>query len=274
MRAYSLAYLTSSTLTPPQAIRLAAELGYQFVGLRLQPNVPGAPQQMLIGQPDILRETLAAMRETGVGVFDIEIIRLSADVQLATYLPLLEAGAALNAKAVLVAGDDINSARLADNYARLCDMMAPFGLTADLEFMPWTAVPNAQSAMQIVNAAGNPDNAGILIDAIHFARSNTTLDDIRAIPTRLLHYAQICDAPANVPPEQLFTVEELVHAARCERLLPGEGIIDLNSLFATLPADLPVSVEIPHHLRLSLVSQTEWARSALAASQIVSRSVS
>lgn len=38
-RIYSLAYLTSHTCTPPQAVRLAAELGYSYVGLRLLPNM-------------------------------------------------------------------------------------------------------------------------------------------------------------------------------------------------------------------------------------------
>ena len=39
---------------------MAAQTGYQFVGLRVWPNAPGAPQQHLIGEPAALRETLAA----------------------------------------------------------------------------------------------------------------------------------------------------------------------------------------------------------------------
>ncbi len=267
MRSYSLAYLTTNTLTPPQAICLAQQLGCSFTGLRLLPNAPGAPHQWLIGQPEVLRETLAAQRDTGVGVFDLEIIRIAAGFDLRTYLPLLEAGAALKAKAVLVAGDDPDNARLSENYARLCQAMAPLGMTADLEFMPWTCVPDVQSALRIVNAAGCPANAGILVDALHVARSNTTLDDIRAIPRQLLHYAQICDAPTSAQIGRPFTQEEMIHTARCERLLPGEGDIDLQALFSALPQDLPISVEIPHQLRLAQAGQTEWARQALASSR-------
>lgn len=267
MRIYSLAYLTSNTLTPPQVILLAAQLGYSFAGLRLLPNAPGAPQQLLIGQPEVLRETVAAQRDTGVGVFDLEIIRITEGFSLDACRPLLEAGAALKAKAVLVAGDDPDEARLTENYARLCEMMQPFGLTADLEFMPWTAVPDAKTALRVVNAAGCPANAGILVDALHVARSATTLDDIRAIPRQLLHYAQICDAPTSVQTGRPFTVEEMIHTARCERLLPGDGGIDLKGLFAALPQDLPVSVEVPHQLRLAQVGQPEWARQALASSR-------
>ena len=262
-RSYSMAYLTSHTLTPPESIRLAADLGYANVGLRLLPNAAGAPQQFLIGLPDVLRETLAAQRDTGIGVLDLEIIRIGSGFDAHAYLPLLEAGAALKARAVLVAGDEPDFARLVDGYAQLCELMLPFGMTADLEFMPWTAVPDAKSAMRIVEAAGDPANAGILVDALHFGRSTTTLDDIRAIPRALLHYAQICDAEAGTH----FSVEAMIHTARCERLLPGEGSIDVKGLFDVLPEDLPVSVEVIHMERMADVGQHEWARICLERSR-------
>jgi sugar phosphate isomerase/epimerase len=265
MRTYSLAYLTASGLTPPQMLATAAQLGYGHVGMRLQPNMPGAPHQVLLGDAAMLRETLAVQRDTGVGVFDIEIIRIGADFDPQAHRPLLEAGAALQAKAVLVAGDDLDLPRLADSYARLCAFMQPYGMTADLEFMPWTAVPDAQAALRTVRAAGSPANAGILVDALHFARSSTTLDDLRALPRELLHYAQACDAP----PGKNFTVEQMIHTARCERLLPGEGGIDIAGIFNALPGDLPVSVEIPHQLRATELGDVEWAKQALAATRQV-----
>jgi sugar phosphate isomerase/epimerase len=143
--------------------------------------------------------------------------------------------------------------------------MAPFGLTADLEFMPWTAVPDARSALALVKAAGSPDNAGILVDALHFGRSHSTLDDIRAIPRSLLHYAQICDGEAGIH----FSHEQLIHTARCERLLPGEGNIDLQGLFAALPPDLPVSVEVVNLPREASIPAQPWAGQCLAASRRV-----
>lgn len=260
-RNYSLAYLTANTCTPPQAILLAAALGYASVGLRLLPNMAGAPQQFLIGQPAVLRETMAAQNDTGVTVFDLEIIRIGDNFDPKAYLPLFDAGAALRAKAVLVAADDLVEARLTDSYARLCELMAPYHMTADLEFMPWTAVPDAKTALRIVNAAGKPANAGILVDALHVGRSSTTLDDIRAIPHDLLHYAQICDAEAG----QHFSTEQMIHTARCERHLPGEGSIDLTGIFNALPADLPVSVEIVHFARMAKWGQTVWAQQCLDA---------
>ena len=262
-RAYAMAYLTAHRCGAPEAVRVAAATGYNFVGLRLWPNVPGTPYQHLLGDAALMRETLAACRDTGVGVFDLEIVRIGEGFDPRLYLPLFEAGAELGARAVLVAGDDTDPARLATSYARLCEQMAPFGLTADLEFMPWTAVPDARSALALVEAAGSPGNAGILVDALHFGRSHTTLDDIRAIPRRLLHYAQICDGEAGTH----FSTEQLLHTARCERLMPGEGSIDLAGLFAALPPDLPVSVEVVHLLREAVTPAQAWAAECLAASR-------
>ncbi len=263
MRAYSLAYLSASRCTPPEAIRTAAATGYASVGLRLWPNAPGAPQQFLLGLPAVLRETLAAQNDTGVGVFDLEIIRLGAQFDPHTWDALYDAGAALKAKAILVAGDDTDEARLTANYARLCEVIQPYGMTANLEFMPWTAVPDARSALRIVNNAGTPSNAGILVDALHFGRSTTTLDDIRAIPRGLLHYAQICDAEAGTH----FTTEQMIHTARGARLLPGEGSIALQALFHVLPSDLPVSVEVINLEREKSTTPTQWASACIAASR-------
>ncbi len=263
MRTYSLAYLTASALKPADMVTLAAELGYSHVGLRLLPNAPGAPQQHLIGDAAALRETQQRLRDTGVSVFDLEIIRIGSGFDPQQYVPLLEAGAALGAHSLLVVGDDPDRTRLAENFARLCELTASYKLCANLEFMPWTAVKNARDAVAIVETAGSPAYAGVLVDALHFARSATTLADIAAITRRWLHYAQICDAPAAIP----ATEEELIHTARQERLLPGEGGIDLRGLFTTLPGDLPVSVEVPNYLRVPQLGEREWARQALAAAR-------
>ena len=104
---------------------------------------------------------------------------------------------------------------------------------------------------------------GILVDALHFGRSTTALDDVRAIPRELLHYAQICDAQAGLQ----FTTEQMIHTARCERLLPGDGTIDLQGLFAALPSDLPISVEVVNLGREAVTSVQDWAAECLAKSR-------
>jgi sugar phosphate isomerase/epimerase len=258
---FSLAHLTLLDLPPAELIAVAARTGYQKVGVRLLPSSPGGVAYPLMRDARGLQDVLARMRDTAVGVFDLEIIRLDAGFRASDYLAFFEVGARLGAKAMLVAGDDADESRLTASFAALCEASAPFGLSADLEFMPWTKVPDARTALRIVTAAAQT-NGGVLVDALHFARSATSLADIASIPRHRLNYVQICDAPPEIP----ATTEGLIHTARCERLLPGEGGIDIVGLFARLPRDLPVSVEIPNEKRAPLLGAEEWARQALVAS--------
>jgi len=263
-RIFSLAHLTLLHVAPPELVTIAARTGYQQVGLRLLPSSPRSIAYPLMQDARGLQDILSRMRDTGVGVFDLEIIRLDATFRANNLLPFFEVGARLGARAMLVAGDDPDETRLTHSFAALCEASAPFGLSADLEFMPWTKVPDARTALRVVGAARQP-NGGVLVDALHFGRSATTFADIAAIPRGCLHYAQICDAPGEVP----ATVDGLIHTARCERLLPGEGGIDIAGLFAALPGDLPISVEIPNEKRALAGSPEDWAHQALVASKAI-----
>jgi sugar phosphate isomerase/epimerase len=267
---YSLAYLTSAPMPPPDALTLAGKLGYQAIGVRIMPAAPGGDFSPLTLDAAMLRDTVRRIEDTGVAVFDVEIARLGAQSKIDDFAPLLETAGKLKARAILVAGDDPDEARLTDLFAQFCRAAAPYGLTADLEFMPWTAVKNAKAALRIVTNAGEP-NGRILVDALHAARSTTTLDDIADLPKHLLSYAQLCDAPAGIP----ATDEELIHTARCARLIPGTGGIDLGGLVRALPRELPLSLEIPNDEWLPKLGAEEWGRRALAAArQIVEGTMS
>lgn len=263
-RTYSLAQLTALPLDPPRLVQLTADIGAQACGVRLLPASPGGPAYPLMDDAPLLRETLARIAGTGVQVLDLEIIRVAADFEVAPYLAFMETGQRLGARHILVAGDDPDEARFTANFASLCDAAAKFGLTCDLEFMPWTCVPHLAAASRITAAADRP-NGGILVDALHFARSASTLAQVGHLPRHRLHYAQICDGLVPGP----TTIEELVFDARCARLLPSEGGIDLKALFDALPHDLPVSIEVPHDLRAPAMGYAAWARAALQATRRV-----
>jgi sugar phosphate isomerase/epimerase len=266
LRNFSLSQLTVLELSPPDVIGIAHRAGYKYVSLRLLPASPDGIAYPLMDDTRLLRETLSLIAGTGVGVLDIEMIRIDSAFDVGSYSAFFEVGTRLGARAILVAGDDDDETRLTASFAALCEAARPFGLSANLEFMPWTQVPDAVSALRVVRNSDQP-NGAVLVDALHYARSATSLSDIASIPREMLNYAQICDAPADFP----ATVEGLLHTARYERLLPGEGNIDLVSLFATLPADLPISIEIPHAARVQVVGVEEWVRLAIiSARKIIS----
>jgi sugar phosphate isomerase/epimerase len=259
---FSIAALTLLDLAPPAMIDVAVATGCAEVGLRLIPVMPGAAAYPLMDDASMMRETLARLRDTGTRVADLEIVMLREDTRIDSFLPFLEAGARLGARHVLVAGYDADHARLVANYAAFCDAAARFGLTGDLEFMPWTAVPDLATALEVVQAAGQP-NGGVLVDALHFDRSGSRIADIARVPRDRLHYWQLCDAPAERP----LTTKEMLHTARAERMFPGEGGIDLAALVRAMPADLPISLEIPTAALARTLGPVERVRRALTASR-------
>ncbi len=263
-RTYSLAQLIALPYTPPQLVQLAADVGCGACGIRILPSAPGGVHHALVSNAAMLRETQARIEDTGVRVLDLEIIRIDPNFDARAYGKFFEVGAVLKARHILVAGDDADVSRMTANYAALCDAAAPYGLTCDLEPMPWCPVASVSDAGRIVIGADRP-NGAVLVDALHFFRSASTLDDVKRLPRPRLNYAQICDGKVPGP----TTIEGLIHDARCERLLPGEGGFDLQALFDALPVDLPVSIEIPSETRAPTMGYEAWARAAVAATRRV-----
>jgi sugar phosphate isomerase/epimerase len=125
--------------------------------------------------------------------------------------------------------------------------------------MPWVDVSDISKAMRLINAAARK-NSGLLIDAIHFFRAGDDVQALGKIPRPRLRYAQICDAR----PERPSDMQEIIRQARGDRLFPGEGGLDLTGLLRSLPADLPLSLEIPY---AKPMPPLERARRAFAATR-------
>ena len=240
MRSLSLAALTMLDVPPPEQVRIAALTGYSHVGLRLLPATPDDPDYDMLGDTPTVRETLAALRDTGIRVSDVEIVRLTPDFSLDALQPFLETAARLEAQQVLVAGNDGEIRRSADNLARLAQAGEAYGLTMNLEPMPWTQMRTLANAQALIAASGQ-NNVCILVDAIHFWRAGESLDTLATLAPQQLNYMQLCDAPALIPTD----TQELIYQARSARKVPGEGGLDLHGLMAALPPTLPVSLEVP-----------------------------
>ncbi|PBC49700.1 sugar phosphate isomerase/epimerase [Rhodococcus sp. ACPA1] len=259
-----LAALTVLDTAPLRQVDLAEKHGFDTIGIRLLPAAPGTTAYPLHEDDAALDALIRRLDDSPIEVFDLEIIRLGADFDPKSYVPLLEAGARLGAKAVLVGGDDRDRARLTDSYTRLAELCAQYGIVASLEFMPWTAVPDAATAVEIVSQADGPARS-VLVDGLHVGRSSTTLDDLAAIPREWLHYAQMCDGSVPAPTDDA----ELIRQAREERLVPGSGGIPLADIWSTLPAGLPVSIELPNEPLRRAVGTDAWLARLVAATREV-----
>lgn len=243
-RIISLAHLTVLEVAPPEMLRLAARTGYDRVGLRLIAVTPTTPGYPLMDDPAALRATRAAMAETGVGVNDIEFVRITPDLDVAGLEPFLTAGAELGARHVITAPYDADLGRLADRLGAIADLASGHGIRPVLEFFPWTPVPDLAQAIGVVEAAGRP-GVGVLVDALHFDRSGSRLADLGRLGAERLPFLHLCDAPV----QPSYTTEELLFAGREERLAPGEGAIDLGAILRRLPPDIPLALEVPMRRR-------------------------
>ena len=224
----SLAYLTVDGAAPVEHLEAAAAGGFDAAGLRVVPPSHLAIDYGVVGSRERIREINRARKRTGVRVFDIEVFTLNADVDVAQFLPALETSAEIGASFIQAVSEDADHHRASDRLAELCDAAARFGLRVALEFMRFRQLQTIEVALALLSAAGRP-NAGVLVDALHLARSGGNPAAVAAVPRERIAYMQLCDAPARAPP-----LEELAREARNDRLPPGEGSLWLDELFDAL----------------------------------------
>lgn len=259
---FSLAHLTVLQCSPPEMVTIASRAGYSFVSLRMTSVTADEKVYPLIQDKKLMKETKDCLDSTGLRVLDVELIRLDPGTEPETYVPFLEAGAALGARSVITQLPDPDKNRAVDRFSRLCELAAPFNLTIDLEFPSWTEVPNLSSAVSILRASNCP-NAGILVDTLHFDRSDSSLEMLRGLPRDWFHFVHLCDAPGPIP----STNEGLIYTAREDRYFPGKGGIDLKAIVDSMPR-VPYSLEIPNRKLITQLGPEEFVRQAIRAAEL------
>jgi sugar phosphate isomerase/epimerase len=227
--------------TPPELVRAAAAAGFDAVGVRLTTPVRiGTPTHDLLADRALRGATLAALRETGLRVLDVEFLRFEPDEADPLPAGFLDVAAELGASEILVMSMEPDAARNADLLGALGAAAAPYGLAVNLEFAVYTGVRTLADATAIVAACAAP-NAGVLVDVEHFSRSGGQPADLEGLPPHWFRYVQLCDVRAAAP----TTLDDLLTEVRTDRLLPGEGVFPLVELLGRLPPALPLAVEAP-----------------------------
>lgn len=126
------------------------------------------------------------------------------------------------------------------SYAALCERAAAYNLIVQLEFMPYTPpVDSLEKAWAVVQAAGQA-NAGLLIDAWHYARTPGSSDFLKYIPPKYITCVQLGDVRAE-------PLADIVEESRHYRHVPSEGALDLPAFMLELHAHgirAPLSVEV------------------------------
>ena len=156
---------------------------------------------------------------------------------------LFRAAAALDARHIKVMPpflpDDPQGTDLAAEFAALCAEAAEYGVMIGLEMLPFSTLPNLQSALEMVAAADAP-NGGLLIDIWHVVRSGGAVADVAQVPARFIISTELCDAMNAMQ-------GSITEDTMCHRKLCGEGEFDVPGFIAALASagyEGPYGVEI------------------------------
>lgn len=269
IRPLALAHLTLLGVAPPQLADIAAQSGFTHIGVRVVAATNNEVRYDLTPHSPLLRDTQKALAYNGISVLDIEALSLSETTTAETWLPALEAGASLGATVFNVIGFDSDLDRMSDTFSALAADAITFGIRASLEPISYRALSTLALAEPIVERT---QAGGIMLDTLHFQRAGSTPADIDAIAPHLFTVVQLCDGPAAVPtdisiPEYSpmgVTVDSTPRSieARVQRELPGDGTFPLTAILNKVPADVPISVEVPNPVLIREIGAVEFAHRA------------
>lgn len=222
-------YLASATApaTRRDQILHAAKAGFDGVGLRCDREPPSASE---------VKELQRVLADTGLSVLDIEVIRVGTE-QIGITNALFDVAAALGARSILTVSDSLDRSQTVNRLGELAELAAKSGLTIALEFMSFTSVKTLDDAIGVVAEVGRPE-IRLLPDVLHVVRSGSEMAMLSTVG-HLIDYVQLCDAPSKSPEG----IDQLIHEARYERLMPGAGQLDLATFLRNVPLS-PVSVEV------------------------------
>lgn len=261
-----LAHLSLLDSTPPDLVEIAAEAGFDFVGMRVHPATQGETPYPMSSGSSMLTRTCARLRDTGMHVRDIEVLTLDSHTTRQQWQPILDTGAQLGASSLNVIGADEDHARLADTLAALVEDATKVGIRPALEPITYRSIHTVPDAAALATRTGS----AVFIDALHFHRFGGTLDQLQALDPDLLPLVQLCDAPRTAPETlaaprtmplgQSTDGSALQLESRAVRALPGHGQLPLAEFLAAFPAGTPISVEAPAIDLLADLGPHEFAR--------------
>ncbi|EJL28744.1 sugar phosphate isomerase/epimerase [Novosphingobium sp. AP12] len=224
-------------LPPVEFVKLAADLGVGHIGLAPKPitaNPHGYPAWDLLADTALRRETLAAMADTAVQVSLGEGFLIRDGLDADAFAPMLDLFAELGAPLV----NAVNMVASAEPFGRFAEMARTRGMVATVEFLPLMPPASFAKALAFTDACGS-DNARVLVDAMHFFRGGSGVEELTGIDPSRIGYVQICDVPMPA------RMTDYGLEARENRLGPGEGDLPLADFIAAIPADVIVGLEVP-----------------------------
>jgi sugar phosphate isomerase/epimerase len=255
-----LAPTTIPDAAPLEYVEAAVAAGYRHVGLRLNRS-PGLPFQPVVGNTTLIKEMKGALSGAGLHVLDIYSFYLEPGTDVAAFKPAIELAAEFQAQYLVTMGADTEWSRQCDNFVRICEIAAGYGLVCILEPAVIRPLASLAQAERLVRESGC-SNAAICVDPLNFSRAGDRAADLRRIDARLLPYAQITDGIIGPDEPNPALLGRMGPNQRC---LLGEGMVPLDDILDALPPGLPLSIELPPIDRA--IGAAQWAKLVLEDAQ-------
>lgn len=234
-------FLSVFNLPPIDFVNLAADLGCETIstGLTSSPFNPlGLAEWSLRDNASLREQMVVAMYDRNITIGLGEGFAVREQVDVAGRYRDLALMAELGVGRINTISLDPDLTRSLDQFAMLAELAAEFDMETTLEFGPGMTIGTLAAAVEAVRHVNRPDFK-LLIDTMHLLRSGSTAADVAALPPEMIGYVQLCDSPL-VDGERSYMEE-----AMFERMTPGTGELPLLDVLAALPAELPLSLEIP-----------------------------
>lgn len=271
---YSLVHMTGPTYPPDELIYIAANTGYDCVGLRTIPTRLSGDAQTggmsamkattsgieafdIAHNRKLLLATKRAAEETGIIINDTENARIFDGCDVRNYEADIEASAELGLRHFLTNIWTSDKSFYTEQFCQLTEIAKTYGLTVNVEFVTWAGVKNLQDAKELILASG-ADNVGIVVDSLHCHRSRVDLSEFDGLPQKWFNYMHLSDIGWDIPED----VETLLHDGRDERFYVGDGDVDLKALVAKLPNAVR-GLEVPSVSKVAAMGLEAHARTSL-----------
>ena len=223
--------LNTSTIQPTglmEKIRIAAAAGYEAIELW------AADVEAHVERGGTLADVASALDDAGLArpsMISLKDWCPENDAEVAQALETARRRLALAGVLGverIVAGPphgDVDVGRVTDRYARLLELSVEMGVPASLEFLGFVKTINTLDvAWEIARATGNAA-ATVVVDAWHLFRGGSSDGAVDALPVEAVSIVHWDDAPAAIPRQE---------QTDADRVYPGDGILDLPALAATL----------------------------------------
>lgn len=263
----TLGFLTIADAPPARIIRAAAAAGFSGASLRITGRHRDSPWFDILGNRQAIKEISDAVDQTGIRLSNLSGYYLDGVTTLDDLRLVLDSAQELQADHLVQGCFDGDAGRQAAMLASYVEEASQRGIRIGVEFMPASQLPDLRAAKDLIFEIGL-QNVGLVIDALHLHRSGGTVAELRELDSSRIFLFQICDAPAEHPPEELL-FEEAIKG----RLYPGAGKLPLETIIAALPKTVEIECEIPDASSKHL-SFEEQASAAFQATESFFRALS